>query len=170
MPILPVKSSRCRIHSFQKAAVLPENDLKVLLKISPQKIQYIMPGQPGIHRRKPQSGHVFHPVMPRNFLPDLRPVQVDHMQFRIGGTFRAFPQQEMTDIAIAVVQAGTVHLPGHLSQFPDQGAFQLERRRLEAPIPAEILQTDAVFQFIGNQKRAAQRGNQPFTSVSRGSH
>ena len=131
--IFPVESARGPAHRFQETAVSTEYRFEILLEICFQEICDVMFRQPGIHRGKPETGRVLHPIMPGHFRPDLRPVQIDHMQFRIRGLFRAFAEQKMTDITIAVIQARTVHFPGHGPQFPDQGKSHAEKRRLDRP-------------------------------------
>ena len=131
--VFPIESARGLVHRFQKIPVLTEYRFEILLEICLQEICDVMFRQPGIHRGKPETCRVLHPVMPRHFRPDLRPVKVDHMQFRVVSLFRAFAEQEMTDITIAVIQARTVHFPGHGPQFADQGTSHAEKRRLDRP-------------------------------------
>ena len=51
--IFPVKFARGAVDRFQETAVLPEDFLKILLKIGLQEIQDVVPGQSGIHGGKP---------------------------------------------------------------------------------------------------------------------
>ncbi|MCY1435629.1 hypothetical protein D9M71_517310 [compost metagenome] len=61
-------------------------------------------------------------------------------------------QQEMADIAVAVVDPGAVHGAGHARDFVDQRPFQAHRRRVAQPVDAEVFEADGRRQLLGDDE------------------
>ena len=116
-------------------------------------------GESEVHRREKDSRQILYPQSPRNPLPDLRAVQIEHEQTDLVLLLQSGPvQQKMADVAVSVIQSGVVHPRADLGQTGNQTSFQSGIRRLNFPVPAEILERRHPFELGRDQERLPSGG------------
>lgn len=80
-------------------------------------------------------------------------MQVDHRQAQVIGADRAVGvQQEVADVAVAVVDPGAVHGADHLRHLGDQRTLQARLGWRLQPIQREDFQIDGRRQFLGDDE------------------
>ncbi|MDT4850603.1 hypothetical protein FQZ97_847560 [compost metagenome] len=98
-------------------------------------------------------------------------MQVDQRQLEVIGRHRPRRmQQEMTDIAVAVIDPGAMHGTGHSRHFADQRPLQARWRRVAQPVDAEILEADGRRQLLGDDEGMLLRGIAATFAEGHGGH
>ncbi|MNZ78205.1 hypothetical protein D3C78_967700 [compost metagenome] len=149
-----MQSGRLALQPAQQGGLALQGFAQRALEIRLEKAQCIATGQTDVQRREVQRRQVLVAPAGRHLSTSLRAVQVDHRQAEVvRGHHLVGMQQEVADVAVAVVDSGAVHGAEHLGDPLDQRTLEARLGRRVAPVAAEVFQADGGRQLLGDDER-----------------
>ena len=92
-----------------------------MLEVALEKTQFVALGQADVQGREVQRRQILVAPALGDYRAGLSAVQVDHREFEVVGGHRFVGvQQEVADVAVAVIDPGAVHHAGHACHFGNQ--------------------------------------------------